>query len=67
MFKLEVGLVSLLLTLNIYFSPFSSTSVVDFEQVDICWVGLFTCHYLSGLSKKLPMHVCSRENKGRVY
>ena len=27
----------LLLTLNIFFTPFSSVSIVDFEQVNVSW------------------------------
>ena len=30
-------LVSLLLTLNLYFTPFSNVSIVDFEQVNVSW------------------------------
>ena len=39
----DVSLVSLLLTLNI-FHNFSSVSIVNFEQVNICWV--FVLHWL---------------------
>ena len=34
--KGDVVLVSLFLTLN--FTPFSSVSISDFEQVKVCWV-----------------------------
>ena len=37
----NVLLVSLLLTLNI-FTLFSSVSIVDFEQVIICWVKVYS-------------------------
>ena len=30
-------LVSLLLTQNLYFTPFSNVSIVDFEQVNVSW------------------------------
>ena len=36
-----VVLVFLLLTLN-YFTPFTSVSVINFEQVNIGWVGCIT-------------------------
>ena len=34
----EVVLASLLLTLWAYFTLFSNVSIVDFEQINICWV-----------------------------
>ena len=36
---IDVALVSLLLTLNIFYAFFSSVSIVDLEQVNFCWVG----------------------------
>ena len=36
---IDVLLACLFLTLNIYFLPFSSLSIDDFEKVDVSWLG----------------------------
>ena len=50
---IDVALMFLLLNFNI-FTAFPSDYIVDFEQVNVCWVTGFP---LEGINEKLPINV----------
>ena len=50
---IDVALMFLLLNFNI-FTAFPSDYIVDFEQVNACWVAAFP---LEGINEKLPISV----------